>query len=138
MARHTLFVCELCRFSSTENTWEGRSGGGLLSDQLHQGLTARGLNDALGLVPVRCMGACRRHCMLAFSSQGKLTFLFGDLRPGEAATSSAVLDFAEGYVQLADGKVPYKQRDPLLQQGMVAVLPPLMETPVSLQTPPSH
>lgn len=59
-------------------------------------------------------------------------------RPGDDATASAVLDFAEGYVQLADGKVPYKQRDPVLHQGMVAVLPPLIETPVSLQSPQSH
>jgi predicted metal-binding protein len=138
MANHTLFVCELCRFSRTDNTWEGRSGGALLNDQLDRGLTDRELNDALRVVQVRCMGACRRHCMLAFSSPGKLTFLFGDLRPGDDATASAVLDFAEGYVQLADGKVPYKQRDPLLQQGMVAVLPPLIETPECLQSLQSH
>lgn len=123
MADHILFVCELCRFSAAEATCQGRSGGALLTDRLRQGLVERGLLEGLKLEPVRCMGACRRSCMLAFSCPGKPTFLFGDLPPGAAETARAVLDFAAQYGRLEDGNVPYKQRDPLLRQGMVAVVP---------------
>ncbi|MGB3534584.1 MAG: DUF1636 family protein [Microcoleaceae cyanobacterium] len=56
MTSATLFVCSLCRFSATEKSRDGLSGGEYLIDQLQKELAARNLQDAVHLQPVRCLG----------------------------------------------------------------------------------
>lgn len=133
-AQDTLLVCVLCQFSSTERERDGISAGQLLFNQLQAGLTASegeapdlALRDRIRLQPVRCMGACDRSCVAAFTAANKLTFILSQLSPTQAAPE--LLQFSQQYVACADGKVPYKERPNLVKQNIHAVLPPLPTQP---------
>lgn len=123
MTQHTLFVCILCRFSQTEKEQEGLSGGQYLFNQLQAGLEACHLQNHIHLQPVRCMGACDRSCVVAFSAPNKLTFILSRLSPLDSLHE--LLQFSGQYVACADGKVPYKERPEVVKKGIHAVLPPL-------------
>jgi predicted metal-binding protein len=77
MTQETLLVCILCRFSQTEREREGMSGGQLLFNQLHEKLEPLEEIGPINLQPVRCMGACDRSCVVAFTAPNKLTFIPG-------------------------------------------------------------
>lgn len=131
-AQDTLLVCVLCQFSQTERERDGISAGQLLFNQLQDGLsTCAGGDtdfvDRIQLQPVRCMGACDRSCVVAFTAANKLTFILSQLSPTQAALE--LLQFSQQYVACADGKVPYKERPNLVKQNIHAVLPPLPTRP---------
>lgn len=123
MAQHTLLVCILCRFSQTEREQEGLRGGQHLFNQLQAGLETCHLQNRIHLQPVRCMGACDRSCVVAFSAPNKLTFILSQLSPIHSLRE--LLQFSGQYVACADGKVPYKERPEAVKKGIHAVLPPL-------------
>ena len=66
--------------------------------------------------------------MLAFNCPKKLTFLFGDLRPDDPRSVAAIPDFADHCRRLDNGVVPYRQREPILQKGLIAVVPFVMHS----------
>jgi predicted metal-binding protein len=129
--RPTLFVCALCKSPASKSpasealaseALAGQSSGGQhLIDQLSHHLDAA----AIALQPVRCMAACDRACNAALSAPGKLTFIFNDLSPQDAAATLAA--FCEQYAATADGRVPYALRSPAIRQATAYVLPPLLD-----------
>lgn len=122
MTQHTLFVCILCRFSSTERSSGGVSGGQFLFNQLQDGLENSGATDRIYLQPVRCLGACDRSCVVAFAAPSKLTFVLSQLSPIHSVPD--LLQFSQQYVSYAGGKVPYGERPEAVKKGIHAVLPP--------------
>lgn len=122
MTQHTLFVCILCRFSATERSHEGVSGGQFLFNQLQAGLESSGETDRIHLQPVRCLGACDRSCVVAFTAPNKLTFVLSQLSSTHSVP--ALLQFSQQYVSCIGGKVPYGERPEAVKKGIHAVLPP--------------
>lgn len=126
MSQTTLFVCSLCRFSQTESSRNGQSGGEYLIQQLEQELAARQLGDRVHIEPLRCMAACDQSCNASLAAPDKLTFILSQLSPTEDA--AAVADFCQQYSDSADGRVSYRQRPAPVQQATAFVLPPLPNT----------
>lgn len=120
MTEHKLFVCTLCRFSKTEKEHEGLRGGQHLFNALTKKL--EGLSDRLQIEPVRCMAACDRACVVAFTGANKLTFIFSDLHPLEATPE--ILQFSRQYLEHPTGAVPYQERPDVIRQKLFVVLPP--------------
>lgn len=120
MTQHKLFVCTLCRFSETEKEHEGLRGGQHLFNALSENLEE--LSDRLQVEPVKCMAACNRACVVAFTGANKLTFIFSDLRPLEAA--SEVTQFCRQYLEHPTGAVPYQERPAAIKPKLFVVLPP--------------
>jgi predicted metal-binding protein len=123
MSQHTLFVCILCRSSNAEQNPTELSMGQSLFNRLSEELETCHWREAMHLQPVRCMGACSRSCVVAFSAPAKLTFILSDLSPVHSV--SELLQFSGQYIACAEGKVPYKERPDAVKKGIHAVLPPL-------------
>ncbi|PSN16601.1 metal-binding protein [filamentous cyanobacterium CCT1] len=117
MTQPTLFVCALCKFPTAETS--DTTGGQHLIDQLMPQFE----DGTVNLQPVRCMAACDRACNAALSAPGKLTFIFNDLSPHQAAPDLA--EFCRQYAAASMGKVPYGLRSPAIKQAIAYVLPPL-------------
>lgn len=114
----TLFVCALCKGPAVE-TAEGIIGGQRLLEQL-----TKSLSEEVMIQPVRCMAACDRACNAALTAPGKLTFIFNDLSPHQAAPE--LTEFCRQYAAAETGKVPYGLRSPAIKQATAYVLPPLL------------
>ena len=123
MSHATLFVCSLCRFSATESSRDGLSGGQHLINQLQAELDRQNLQAAVHLQPVRCMAACSQACNATLAGPEKLTFILSELSPTESA--AAVSEFCQQYAATPDGKVPYRERSSAIHQATSFVLPPL-------------
>ena len=123
MTEHTLLVCNLCRFSETQNKKNGLSGGQHLIEELQKGLEDCDYSDRITIKPVSCMAACRRSCAVTLAANDKLTFIFNQLSPVESAPE--LLKFVEQYVATPNGKVPYRERSRPIQQATSFILPPL-------------
>lgn len=123
MTRETLLVCTLCQFSQVEGERGGVSGGQSLFNQLQEKLQPLGTAEPIQLQPVRCMGACDRACVVAFTAPNKLTFILSQLSPTDSVPD--LLEFSRQYATCSDGKVPFKDRPTVVKQKIHAVLPSL-------------
>jgi predicted metal-binding protein len=123
MTKHTLLVCSLCRFSETPNKNNRLSGGQHLIEELKQGLEKYEWKNQLEIKPIACMAACRRSCAVTLAANHKLTFIFERIPPVDSAPE--LLQFIEQYVQLPDGKVPYRKRSQFIHRATSFILPPL-------------
>ncbi|MDY7023631.1 MAG: DUF1636 domain-containing protein [Cyanobacteriota bacterium] len=123
MTSATLFVCSLCRFSTTEKNRDGLSGGEYLIDQLQKELAARNLQDAVHLKPVRCMAACSRPCNVTLAAPNKLTFILSGLPTTKSAGKLA--EFCQQYTTFQGGRVPYKERSEMIRETSAFILPAL-------------
>lgn len=70
------------------------------------------------------MSQCKRPCVVAFSGDGRFTYLFGDLDPDRDAR--AVLDAFALYCASPDGFMERCERPIALQAGILGRVPPLI------------
>jgi len=70
------------------------------------------------------MSQCKRPCVVAFSGEGRFTYLFGDLDP--ARDAAAVLDAFALYTARPDGFMERFERPEALQAGILGRVPPLL------------
>ncbi len=120
----TLHVCITCRVDGDLS--ELRAG-----RRLHDALAAAlGAEPAVRVVPVECLGACRRSCAASLAAPGKWTTVYGDL---SAESSAPVLaETARLHAAAPDGLIPWKLRADIVRKGAIARIPPL---PLPGQTP---
>jgi predicted metal-binding protein len=76
----------------------------------------------MALIPVECLGNCRRGCTVSLSVAGGWTYVFGDLAPENAPEIVAAASLLAGS---PDGLMPWRGRPEPLKRGMIARLPPL-------------
>ena len=113
----TLYVCVTCRAEGDPS--EIRAG-----RRLHDALAAElGSDAAFSIVPVECLGACRRSCAVSLAAPGKWTTVYGDL-PAEGA-APVVAETARLYGAAPDGLIPWKLRADAVKKGAIARIPPL-------------
>ncbi len=114
----TLFVCVTCRDAAHV---QGAPSAGA---RLHAAITAaaRDDDDAISIVAVECLSACKRPCAVGFAARGKWTYVHADLPSATAA--SVVLAGARLYALSPDGVTPWRQRPDALKKGAVARVPP--------------
>jgi predicted metal-binding protein len=70
------------------------------------------------------MSQCKRPCVVAFSGEGRFTYLFGDLDP--ARDASSVLDAFALFCAKPDGFMERFERPHTLQAGILGRVPPLV------------
>ncbi|MGL4637248.1 MAG: DUF1636 family protein [Beijerinckiaceae bacterium] len=114
-------VCTSCRAAGVErDAADGKA--------MFEALQAAAAGEASIVVrPSQCLSVCKRVCTVALSSDGRYTFLFGDLDP--ARDAQAVIDMARSAVVAPHGFVPWKERPEALRNGLVARIPPVGWSP---------
>ncbi len=124
-ARASTAACLSVCFRCKPEGWRGEDDsrpGVALADAIEQEARRRGLDLDL-LRDVRCMSQCKRPCVVAFSGEGRFTYLFGDLDPQRDAP--AVLDAFRLYAERPDGFMERFERPEALQAGILGRVPPL-------------
>ncbi|WP_244479857.1 MULTISPECIES: DUF1636 domain-containing protein [unclassified Methylobacterium] len=123
----TLYVCATCRTAGDAS--EPRAGARLLA-ALQDAVSAGG-HPGITVESVECLSVCKRPCTVAVASQGRWTYVYGDLDP--VASAGTILDGVALYAETPDGIVPWKARPQEFRKGVVARLPPF---PPPVAAPP--
>ncbi len=121
-SRLCLSVCIRCKPAG----WTGDDShrpGAAFAQEVAAALSAAGHPHALELREIHCMSQCDRPCVVAFSGEGRFTYLFGDLDP--ARDAGAVLETFAAYANQPDGFLERNARAPALRPGILARVPPL-------------
>lgn len=118
-----LSICFRCKPEGWPGDADARRPGADLADEIEAEATRRGI-DLEVLRDVRCMSQCKRPCVVAFSGEGRFTYLFGDLDPERDA--AAVLDAFALYRTRPDGFMERFERPEVLQAGILGRVPPLI------------
>ena len=117
----TIFVCDTCKVTEEEKTRDGKTGGEMLAEAVEakasetQGVTVRRTS---------CLMGCDRHCNVALSSPGKLTYVLGRFEP-TPDSAAAIVDYAGLYAESDSGAVPYRQWPQGVKGHFIARVPPL-------------
>ncbi|MEM0923035.1 MAG: DUF1636 domain-containing protein [Pseudomonadota bacterium] len=118
----TITVCDTCRFSAEEKTApDGRTGGEILAGEIER--LANGLTG-LAVRRISCLMGCERHCNMAISAPGKLTYVLGKFLP-ESESAEAILAYAELHRDSETGRVPFKQWPEGVKGHFTARVPPV-------------
>lgn len=126
MSQHLLFVCTTCATIWKDGKPQGTSGGQQFLKQLKKLHDDWELRNNFPIQEVKCMSACSRPCAIAFASNGKYTYLFGDLQT-LPETAAAVLECASQYYTKLDGLLPWSERPKALKKGILARIPALQK-----------
>jgi predicted metal-binding protein len=118
-----LSICFRCKPESWNGDVDARRPGADLADAIEAEKNKRGVEVAL-LRDVRCMSQCKRPCVVAFSGEGRFTYIFGDLDPTRDA--AAVLDAFALYMARPDGFMERFERPEALQASILGRVPPLV------------
>ncbi|PHM07363.1 DUF1636 domain-containing protein [Nostoc sp. 'Peltigera malacea cyanobiont' DB3992] len=121
--QHSLFVCTTCASVWQDGKRVGESKGEQLLLHLQQLAQDWELRNKFLIQGVECMSACNHSCVIAFTAEGKSTYLFGDL-PVDGSASD-VLQCASQYYAKLDGSLPWSERPEILRKGILAKIPPL-------------
>ena len=113
----TLHVCLACRATGDD---EDRRAGARLHASLADRLEGR---SDIRLSGVECLSVCKRPVTVAFAAPDRWTYVAAD-----ATDPDEVIAAAERYAASDDGRVPWRERPPLLKSGLVARIPPQPET----------
>ena len=128
MLNHNLWACTICASTWQNGKKVGISGGEILLKELSQLNQSWESRSQFEIRAVSCMSACSHACAVAFASEGKYSYLFGDL-PSDAenipTTALAILSCAEIYCDRSDGMLAWKERPEPLKSGVIARIPPL-------------
>jgi len=111
----TIHVCTTCKREGDDPAATRRGA------QLRAAL-AEEPQAGLRLVPVECLGNCKRSCTVALSAPGAWTYVFGDL---DTHSAPDVLVAAGLLQNSTDGLMPWRGRPEAFKRGMIARIPPL-------------
>lgn len=123
VAETILYVCTTCRTEGDPS--EERAGARLLAALREE--ARRGAVEGLRIEPVECLSVCKRPCTVALASEGRWTYVYGDLDPVQ--TARTILDGIGLYAGTADGIVPWRERPQEFRKGVVARIPPMKTNP---------
>jgi predicted metal-binding protein len=123
-----LLVCTLCRPGDTAVEAEPRPGSLLFAELAGLGM------EGVRVSPVECLSNCSRACTIALRGPGRWTYVYGGLRPGDAA--KIVAPGAGRYRAAPDGLVPWRERPEHFRKNCIARIPPPdLPTPASNPNP---
>jgi len=89
-APHNLFVCTSCRQPGEGKEPRELRSGARLFRNLSERVASWARREDFVILPYECLSVCPRPCGIAMRAPGKVTYVFGDLTPGE--TVSAVIE----------------------------------------------
>ena len=116
----TIFVCDTCKVTEEEKTRDGKTGGEMLAEAVEAQAAA---TPELTVRRTSCLMGCDRHCNIALSATGKLTYVLGRFEPTEEA-AAAIVEYAGLYSGSDSGVVPYRQWPQGVKGHFIARVPP--------------
>ena len=117
-----LHVCTSCRGPGSLHEPEENRAGFKLYQELRTVFLDSPLKHIVEVKPTVCLSACSHHCVIAFSSPGAWSYLFGDQRSGE--TTSDIVDGMSVYTSNDDGVMRREQRPRSLRTSILGRVPP--------------
>lgn len=128
MKKHTLYVCNSCRFNADSRFNEHElSGGVLLYDALRRAIRNRpDLKDSIDLKEFNCLMSCDEHCNVHLRHPDKISYILGRWQPDDES-AEAILDYAEQYLISDSGQVPFRSWPQTVKGHFIARIPPLSE-----------
>jgi predicted metal-binding protein len=132
-ATTTLYVCLTCKTApglevapdATDGTHpadEVRPGQRLF-DALERAIAAAEVEGDVEIVGVECLSNCKRSCTIALASEGRWTYVYGDMHPDESVDD--ILEGARLYAASSDGIVPWRERPVIFRKNVIARIPSL-------------
>lgn len=119
-----LVVCSTCRLSAeAREDGEGVTGGMRLTQALRSAAADDPRLAGLAIEAMPCLFNCSEHCSLHLRAPGKIGYVLGRFEP-TAASARAILDYAAGYLDSAEGVVPYRQWPEGVKGHFIVRLPP--------------
>jgi predicted metal-binding protein len=118
----TLLICTRCRAAGADPD-APRAGEALL-----HALAAADLPAGISVAGVACISACKRGCAVALVSEGKVSYVFGDLAP-DAPSAADLITVALAHQACPIGHLPRAQRPERLRAGILSRIPPLTLRP---------
>ncbi len=119
-----MFVCTTCASVWEDGKRVGETGGEKLLKDLQKSHQDWELNEEFVIVPVSCMSACSRSCVISFAANDKYTYLFGDVSLSSTEISAIFL-CASSYYNHPQGLLPWAERPEPLKKGILARIPAL-------------
>ena len=116
----TITVCDTCRFSAEEKLSGERTGGEIF----HEFIAAAAAGTPVEVRTHSCLMGCARHCNVAISEAGKLSYVLGEFEP-TAEAAEALVAYATLFAESETGQVPYKQWPAGVKGHFQARIPPL-------------
>lgn len=114
-------VCETCSFAPDEKTRDGVTGGEVLAGLVEAVAAGR---PGLAVRRHACLMGCERHCNVAVSAPGKVSYVLGRFEP-VAESAEAVVAYAEKYAASETGVVRYREWPEGVKGHFTARIPPL-------------
>ncbi|KAJ2659849.1 hypothetical protein IWW48_003255 [Coemansia sp. RSA 1200] len=82
------------------------------------------VRSRLRIVPVNCLSMCHLGNVVAVAGPGKFSYQFGAMHETDSEDMQAILQFAEDYIESAEGFTKNKTRPPRLSRNILARIPP--------------
>jgi predicted metal-binding protein len=111
----TLIVCSSCR--ADDGSDARPRPGEILGNAVRELAEGREIR----VRQLECLGNCKRRLSAAMLRGGCWSYVFGDLKPENAAD---LIEGAELYKSSTDGLLPWRGRPDCLKRGLVARIPP--------------
>ena len=113
-----LLVCSTCKQGNPSEPDAPRPGA-LLYDRL----TKVALPSGVRVRAVECLSNCSQGCTIAVRSQGRWTYIYGNIDPETQVET--VVDGVTRYAATADGLVPWRERPQHFKKNCIARIPPI-------------
>ena len=117
-----LHVCTSCRGPGSPREPEENRAGFKLYQELRTICLDSPLKHSVEVKPTVCLSACSHHCVIAFSSPGAWSYLFGDQHSDE--TISDIVEGMSVYTSTDDGVMRREQRPRSLRTSILGRVPP--------------
>ena len=121
-----LHVCTSCRGPGSPREPEENRAGFKLYQELRTIFLDSHLKHSVEVKPTVCLSACSHHCVIAFSSPGAWSYLFGDQHSDE--TISDIVEGMSVYTSTDDGVMRREQRPRSLRTSILGRVPPQVKT----------
>ena len=117
-----LSVCISCR-DNRENKYKLR-GGNRFSRMLQKSIRKKNLI----LREVKCMGQCKRACIVSLTAEDSFTYIFGDVDPNQTKYAQELLELVSIYSKANEGFMRRRDRPDLFRSNILGRLPPIDST----------
>ena len=115
----TIYVCTTCK--TPDDPSPDRAGARLI-----KALEPLAHEQGFAVEGVECLSVCKRPCTIAFASKNKWTYIYGDFTADDSADK--ILECAALYQAANNGLIPWKERPDALKKGVIARLPPSLNS----------
>jgi len=114
-----VLVCSTCRRGEVDGDPDAVRPG----TRLHEALTASELPGGVEVKSVKCLSNCSDGCTIIFRSEGRWTYVYGNVDPETQA--EMVVEGVTKYAATTDGLVPWRERPEHFRKNCVARIPPV-------------